>query len=656
MPSTDARTVRWSRLSLALLAAAALAFVLALVDRPVANPWPLSPLTVLRGVVGLPVLLLVPGLALARAVFGRELHARDEDGASLVWALTAGAALSMPVAVVHLVAVRAVGVAATGPVLAGVLLLEAAIIAWRARADGFALRLPPRDVGVAWLLGLLGLLVAVVAYGRVMVLDSTLQVDYFGVDSLMERWPGERSPDVVVRRDHPEGERFHADGPVTIQLRNSGDAAAPAPVLFFVHGPRGFSLDLTVGDQPPVAARLPDEPMNWWNAPVGVLSVGDAPILPPGTEATATLTVTLPAGSTGPVTVLDLSGWSAPEVYRHISTEGVYTGSLMTIAEFEALARELVHPRGHPEWSLVGRDLGIPPGFVHLATVIREVAAPHTATMSLFLLLQMAALLALSLRALSELHGPLDPLVGLGLGAVVLQHMHAVHDAVQWNFADNWYTVTMCAALLALATRRPRLFAAWAMVGLGTRYPGAVVAGAPAVLLYLVDRESRPWTRSGLMWLGFGVIGLAGTLMVLGLVTGETERWLGMINHEIYAEHFEQNPHVPLRDRLVEFFAKWACYGGVGLVFLVPLRPKVSRLLMAAVVIYTPMLMLIDHFANHYILPLMAMSGLAVAANLAVVEAVALRRALLLAWTAVVAVLVHPTVFGRVWELLSTGG
>jgi len=655
MPSDDRGAVRWSRLSLGLLIAAALAFVLALVDRPGANPWPLAPITVLRALVGLPVLLLVPGVALARAVFGEELNARDGGEPSLVWTLTSGAALALPIAVVHLIAIRALGVAATGPVLSGVLLVEAAVIAWRARGDA-TFALPPRSVRRAWLLGLVGLAIAVVAYGRVMVIDSTLQIDYFGFDALMERWPQERAPDLAVTRDHPEAVRFHADGPVTVQLTNRGAETAVAPVLFFVHGPRGFTLELAVGDRPPVRVAKAPEAMNWWNAPLGVLTIGDAVDLAPGTEVAATLTATLPDGASGPLTVLDLTGHAAPEVYRRVSGEGVYTGSLMTIAEFEALARELVHPRGHPEWSLVGRDLGIPPGYVHLATVVREVAAPHTATMSLFLLLQMATLLALALRALTELHGPLDPLVGLGLGAVVLQHMHAVHDAVQWNFADNWYTVTMCAALLALATRRPRLFATWALVGLGTRYPGAVVAGAPAALFFLLDREDRPWTRSGLMWLGFGVVGLAGLLILLGLVTGETSRWLGMINHEIYAEHFDQNPHVPLGDRLREFFAKWACYGGLGLVFLAPLRPKVSRLLMAAVAIYTPMLMLIDHFANHYILPLMAMSGIAVAANLAVIRNVALRRALLVLWTVVVAALAHPLVWGRVWEALSTGG
>ncbi len=643
-----------------LFAAAIVSFALALIDRPMTAPWPAAPLTYVRVVIALPVILLVPGLALAPALFGAELGGAGSGTVrgrwDAIWTLTAACALAMPVSVLHVAGLRLLGIAPDGPVLAGLLWAEAGIVlVLRRRKDaGETLVAPSGEVSIAWLAGLLVIAVGCVYYAGSMTLDSSHQVDFEEIDRILEDWHEDDTGSVSFTRAHTVAERFRLVGDrLPIEIVSQSSSARTADLLFLVHGPRGFEVELTMQGADPQRVTLKPDAPSWLNAPYGVLIVrGSAPL--PGSGAThGELIVTVPDGVVGPITVQDLSGLGQAEILRTLANEGVYGGSLGTIVEFDTLARVLRHPRGHPEWSLAGSDLGIPPGFVHLSAVIREVASPHTVAFSLLLLLLLAAYLALTLRAVEEGVPRLDPLLGIGLGCIALQHMHAVYDAVQYNFADNWYTLALCASLLALGTRRPRLFATWAVVALATRYPGAVVAGLAGVVFFLfIDRPSRAWTRSGLLWLTCMVVVMMAGLLTLGLVTGEFALWIGSLSHETWGEHYEQNPGVPLLERASEFLAKWGAYGGLGVLFAVPLRGSLSRLMLAAVVVYAPMLIFIDHFANHYILPLMALFGVAVAANLARWAKPWRRRAAILAWAAVVGVLVHPEVFGRVYEAL----
>jgi len=642
----------------ALLVATLVALVLALLDRPPAPIYPVSLLTLSRIAVGLIVVLLVPGVGLAQRLFRREVVAdRTSDAAPFdsTWLLAAAGALAIPACLLHIALLRLLGIGVDGPVLTAVLAVEgAAFLALQLRGGrGERAELPSRAVRRGLALGLVPLAIGVAFYAGPMSLDSTLHLDFDEIDPLVESWGDAGRGDLAFERDWELGERFVPEpGPVRFDLINEGDGPRTAELLVLVHGPKGFAVDLEVSDLEPLRFTEREHNQNWANAPRGMLVVHQAVPLALGERASATLEIVVPEGAPRHVTVQDLTGLTAAEVLTFISGEGVYSGSLGGIIEQDMLARELAHPRGHPRWTVFGREFGVPPGYMHLAAAIRFVASPHTASFSAFLLLQLAAWLLLGLRAIQEEVSGLDPLLGLGLGCVVLQHLHAVYDSVEYNFADNWYTLGLLASVLALATRRPRLFATWAMVATVSRYPGVAVAGLAALALLVIDPENRRSTRMAILWLVGFTAALLGAVLVVGTLTGDIGDWIATASHEGWGEHFEQNPDVPLLDRASEFLAKWGAYGGLGLLFVLPLRGVHSRLLLATVLLYAPALMFIDHFANHYILPLMAMGGVAVAANLAQWAAPLRRRLVIVVWAAVLGVLVHPWVWWKVWETL----
>ena len=74
-------------------------------------------------------------------------------------------------------------------------------------------------------------------------------------------------------------------------------------------------------------------------------------------------------------------------------------------------------------------------------------------------------------------------------------------------------------------------------------------------------------------------------------------------------EHFNNNPEaLPLWQRPLLFLKILGLVGGGAVLASLPFRGTLSRVAMATALLYAPFLAFIDHFSNHYFLPLLTVT------------------------------------------------
>ena len=193
------------------------------------------------------------------------------------------------------------------------------------------------------------------------------------------------------------------------------------------------------------------------------------------------------------------------------------------------------------------------------------------------------------------------------------------------NFPDSLYAAATVGALAALASDRPRAFAATGLAASILRYPGAplifLLAGAWALSHGRLPRAAlRAFT---LALLGLGAVALifllAGTMEDVGFI----------VYFEVFPEHWHGD-YAPtsLLPRIPEFYALWWTYtgGAIGLALLgLPGAPSPARRACRAILLgafaYSGILATVDHHPSHYFLPLVALSGPALGAASAAISA-----------------------------------
>ena len=104
--------------------------------------------------------------------------------------------------------------------------------------------------------------------------------------------------------------------------------------------------------------------------------------------------------------------------------------------------------------------------------------------------------------------------------------------------------------------------------------------------------------------------------MIAAVTTGALDQWLFALWFETIPEHFDNNPEaLPLWQRPLLFLKILGLVGGGAVLASLPFRGTLSRVAMATALLYIPFLAFIDHFSNHYFLPLLALIACAAATN-----------------------------------------
>jgi len=202
-------------------------------------------------------------------------------------------------------------------------------------------------------------------------------------------------------------------------------------------------------------------------------------------------------------------------------------------------------------------------------------------------------------------------------GAFVAVHGKLMILPGSWNFPDSLYTAALLGGVAALFQhqRQPLRFAAMGLAAGLIRYPGTIVLTVAAAL-YAVIWRRMPWRAVGALW--GTVVGVGAVLAALAVVSGDFREWLFILWFETFPEHYHGDYAASsLLPRVPEFYGTWLRYAGFAPLLALPLAGRPSKLLWGTAVAYSTLLCTIDHFPTHYFLPLVALSGLAVAANAA---------------------------------------
>ncbi|MCB9761216.1 MAG: hypothetical protein H6739_15350 [Alphaproteobacteria bacterium] len=246
------------------------------------------------------------------------------------------------------------------------------------------------------------------------------------------------------------------------------------------------------------------------------------------------------------------------------------------------------------------------------------------------LFLWVLALLGLgSLRLLQRLAADATPVTWAlpALGAVTVGRLMVEPGST--TFPDPLYAAAMVAALAALKQPAAGRFAALGLAAGLLRYPGVVALTLMAGVFGAVERR-LPLRPLGALW--GATAGLAALLGLGALLSGQLQDWLFILWFETGPEHYHGDYSAgALLSRPPEFYATWLRYTGYGLLAALPLAGRGAKQALGAAALYSLLLCTIDHFPSHYFLPLVALSGVAVGANAAAVQAPALRWGLPLA-------------------------
>ena len=638
---------------LVLLGAMLLLIPLHLGEGPT-SPASVSTIEWLRLSVGLPGALLLPGLALAPLLLREDLL---RDGAlDAAWWVLAAVGLNVGVQVVHLNVLRVLGLPIEWPALLALTALETAIalVILRRRLPG--LRFAP--AGAALTVGLpvvLALLIGgAVSWGTEVTVDSSWN---FYTERLNEGIDQPVDPGALTfvraTSDGAGGTVLWDPGvaftlptsPLAFVINNAAQQPQQTPVAFLVHGPLGTRVrvvggrDLLFEEEISQLVKLdgierPVERYWGWGTATAVVVV----TTPPQGSARIQLEVDPPAGrSLEDVTVLEWSALSSDELLEFARDSGyrfMHPFQLLNVTENVRWADEVA-----TDFVLSGRSpdglstLHQPPGWTYQFAPARQLISGHMVTASgIFLailaLIGLCGLLAAREAAATPLDAKVAVLLGVGIGAIALQHGRMMVSDGSMNFPDNLFALSLVVCASLLVTGRARTFLLWALLATVLRYPGAVVVAMSAGAMALLRPDLRRRALLMAMRFGFAVALFCGAMLVVAVFTESLEAWLFALWFETVPEHFNNNSEaLPLLRRPLEFLRIWALVGGGALLVAIPFRGTLARVLVATAVLYAPFLAFIDHFSHHYFLPLLALVAAGTAASIAAAESPKVRLA-----------------------------
>lgn len=396
-------------------------------------------------------------------------------------------------------------------------------------------------------------------------------------------------------------------------------AGAHGRMILAVRGPVGSFIALN-GQRAEVAAAMAEDPEE---GPVqrylrrGVAAVGAEVDLPPGGE--------LPIAVQGEA------------VYGMPSTEAVWalhaTGELRYVHYYQLLNQ--VENQVWAEELLSTRRLTLnqPPGWSPLLAVATLLVAPDlTGANALFL--WVVLLVGLSgLRLIAAVAPGAPAPAWLLPAAMAAVHAHLMIEPGSCNFPDSLFAASILGVAVALAEDRPGAFAGMGLAASLLRYPGPVVSVLLAGAWALCFREV-PWPA--LRRFGGAMAALAGLALLAGAL-GELQDAAFIVWFETFPEHWHGDYQAgSLLPRIPEFYGLWLRYTGGALALALAgaalARPggatQAARALLAAALAYSCVLATVDHHPTHYFLPLVGLTGPALAAAAAGSEPRWLRIAL----------------------------
>ena len=634
------RALRPIHVALYLLAAAIVLLPLNALEFPQPPPHGLSIPSALRIILGLPVLLFVPGAFVAVACMRRDLSPRgggQELAIDAIWWGIASVGLSLLAHVVDVNLLRGLGVPINWTSLGPILAIEAAAGVWLLRGRWKGLRFAALSSGMRrGLVATIAVLLLFVAWqGQHLVRDGSW---YFYSDAVSDGWDATDDRGAVTLSwddgsAFEQGATFERRGRVmSLQIANAAPTEQRVPVFVALHGRLGYALELSQGDeslgQETIAAGVVGR---WSSAPVErywvwgtatVLGVAQVPaesdttvvlrVLPPETETSANPEDT------------QIAAWariSSGELVDHLARRGhhhMHPFQLLNVTENVRWSDEVVG-----DFVLAGRSpdgtstLHQPPAWTYLLAPAREVMARHNATASALLLAIVFFTSIVGLRAAEDEGGTLSWGLGLLLAVGAAQHARLMVSDGSMNFPDNLYALALLTATVTLVGGRTRLFLLWALLAATLRYPGAVVVGLAGASLVAVDPERRRRVVEMLVRLGLGLALFCGLMLMVGIISGRLETWLFALYFETIPEHFGHDGALPVLRRPLEFSRIWLLVGGGVALLGVPFRGRLSKVALLTALLYAPFLAFIDHFSHHYFLPLIALVSASTASSIA---------------------------------------
>jgi len=563
----------------------------------------------------LPLILVLPGYGFAR-YWGRG----EERPKLAVWldATWIGLAITW----INIAVIRELGVPDTHHQAA---ILIAAVL-WTIGGHWLPKNHAPRPaLAGPERLGLLAVFAAIMVLGIWKSADIARPLHGYwhlnGADS-WEHEPLAIRPTTSVRdiREHggPGSGAFSFEAPKTItHLQAIGPAKGT--ITLAIQGPIGSYL--TAGEQTVEVQR----------SMVGEKTEGLVRRYLDNGVAAVKLSVDLQQGDSIPIhakgdTVYLLTGADAVwALHAEGSLRYVHYYQILNQVENQVWAQEMLIDR----WATLNQPPGWSP-ILSTATVLLNTDLPAAGILFLWVLL----LLGLSAVRLISLLAPDAPTAAFILpSGMILSHGLLMLEPGSQNFPDSLYAAALIAVAAAIAEGRT----GW-IVGLGIaagllRWPGVIVSTI-FVVLWWKSTGHRQAKVLAKLWVG---VGIGAFIAAIGVATGVLQDLLFILYFETFPEHWhgEYSP-TRLLPRVPGFYALWAAYTGGGLIlatgaaFLTTASParRNLRWLLSAIGLYSLMLATIDHHPTHYFLPLIAMTGVALACGAAATKNVILRRGL----------------------------
>lgn len=645
---------------LLLLGATAAVLGLHLVDPHVATRDFISTLEWGRLLIGLPVVLFVPGYFLAPFLFRRDVRpepdgkarwigARDPSPTlDLIWTLFGAFGLNIFGHAVHFNVLRVAGAPIEWGPLLGFTLVEALVgcVLLRARLSDarFAPSSAPLRVGLAvagvTLFTFFGL------RGPDLTADSSW---YFYTPALEQPWQPP-SEDEAFRIERTDGEERREDRMfrpperiVPYRITNESDLPVEVPVFFLVHGRMGLQGELSIEGEAVVSEQLGQLVKGEWSdAPVerywewGTMALTWRVEIPAGGDVLVELRV-LPfePGTKGlsEVAIIDWSGLGSDELVQLMKARGIHHThpfQLLNVTENVRWAAEVASTQAFAGRSPDGTShLHQPPAWTYLYAPARQMLTPQLVVGSFLFCFIILAIVAVVLKAAEaelvsggQVEGKIGIAVGAALGLAVamngIQHTELITSDASMNFPDTLYALGLVGSVVLLVAGRFRMFLLWAALAALLRYPGAVVVGLAALTFMATDKQRRALVTDAIVKFVMGLCVFCGAMLIAAIASESLEAWLFALYFETVPEHFNNNPDaLPLLRRPLEFFKYWGRVGGIALLFALPLRGTMARTAFGTALLYAPFLMFIDHFSSHYFLPLIALASLVAVTNIA---------------------------------------